>query len=215
MEWTSIKQAFEKLNESEEYVILRNYECLGQEQLLDEHLDIDLLCRNRERVKEILNCKPRMGKDDGIHFYISVKGIKIPVDIRTLNDGYYDAKWEEALLQNRQKNEDGFWVVTKETYFYSLLYHALVQKEKLSADYETRITEMAKELSIPFEKPYEKLLDRFMSEQGYHYTYPGYLKAVVNLKNIDKSLVEKNFYKKTRHNVYIGFRNLYRKIRRK
>ena len=46
------------------------------------------------------------------------------------------------ILNNRVYNEKGFFTLDKENYFYSLLYHALIQKLDFSEDYRKRLINM-------------------------------------------------------------------------
>ena len=64
------------------------------------------------------------------------------LDIRCVGDGYYDKPWEEVMIKNRVKTE-GIYVLCKEDYNYSILYHALLQKrERDGAKYNQMLREL-------------------------------------------------------------------------
>lgn len=212
--WASLHEFFETLNDNIEYIILRNYETFAQESLLDEHSDIDLLCFDGIKMRDLLKGSPRYKRDDKIHYKICVNGKSIPVDIRTVGDGYYDAVWERKLLEQRIFIDMGFYVLNKEDYFYTLLYHALIQKYEIAEDYLVRLDAFANDIGIEFKYPLENILDSFMADNGYFYTYPRYIKCKLNFRNIDAKLIERNVGKKLVHDTYRLLGNIKRRLKK-
>lgn len=192
MEWRSLKEMFAALNDSDiEYLVLRNYEVLDDSEFLTDHPDIDLLCNDREKLIQLLGAFPRETERDRIHRAISVDGHTVPVDLRYAGDGYYDPKWEEDMLKSRVMYNDLCYVMSKENCYYSLLYHALIQKREIAPDYRIRLGALRKELDIK-EDADIKTLETYMKDKGYRYTYPEFAGAIFNIRNVDKSLIKRD-----------------------
>lgn len=185
-----------------DYVVLRNYEEFDNMDFLLNHPDIDILCRDPQQMADVLSLQPRRKREDGIHYYAMIAEKKVAVDLRHVGDGYLDAKWEENILKSR-KSRKNFYVMDTHNYFYSLLYHVVVQKYVVAEDYVKRLCDMAEELSIVFEQEQkENILDTFMRENGYRYTYPEYSGTIFQIDGVDKSLVEQNAGKWIKRMVY-------------
>ena len=148
--WTSIKSVFETLNKSEcNYVVLRNFENMDSDEIfIKDHEDIDFLTDDRKKLINLLNAKSRRFIDNGIHYFILLNNVKVKIDIREVGDCYYDPKWEIDMLKNKVMSDLGCYVMDARNYFYSLTYHALLQKNNLSEDYKTKLLEMGKTLNL-------------------------------------------------------------------
>lgn len=193
------------------YVVLRNYEEFETMGFLQNHPDIDFLCENRTQMVESLHLKPRRRKEDGIHYYVDIAGNRVSVDLRTVGDGYLDAAWEQEILQQRVR-KDNYYVPQDTDYFYSLLYHVIVQKNTVAKDYKVRLAAMSKSLGLAFRiEDKETFLDAYMREQGYRYTYPEFAGTIFRVEHVDAALVEQAFGKKVRRILYRGVRRLFRK----
>lgn len=197
----SLTDLFEAVKDID-YVILRNYEEFESMNFLLEHPDIDILCRDPEQMVNALALRPRRRKADGIHYYAMLAGKKVAVDLRHIGDGYLDAGWEENILKSRVTH-DNFYVMDTRNYFYSLLYHVVVQKHAVAEDYVKRLHDMADKISIVFElEKKENILDTFMRDRGYRYTYPEYPGTIFNIGGVDKSLVEKRTGRRIKRTAY-------------
>jgi len=146
--WNGIEQIFYALNNCVKYAILRNYECLPEELYMTDHNDIDIVCEDYVDCSYILNAKKVFDETNRVHFTTNAGELKLFFDLRYIGDRYYCTNLEKELLKNRAYNEKGFFVVEKENYFYSLLYHALLHKPEFSADYKKRLINMNYELTI-------------------------------------------------------------------
>lgn len=185
-----------------DYVILRNHEEFEDMNFLSSHPDIDILCRDRNAIVCRLDLRPRRRKDDEIHYYVKVARKKVAVDLRCVGDGYLDARWEDQILQSKVQYKN-FYVMNESDYFYSLLYHVVVQKHTVAEDYLKRLKEMSLTLSVDFQPDRkEECLDTFMEEKHYLYTYPEYLGTIFNVSKVRESLVEKNTRKHLKRMVY-------------
>ena len=140
--WKNAKEMFYALNNCTKYAILRNYEVLPEEIYINEHNDIDLICESKEDVAYILNAEPVHKEEYRVQYKAKVENKIAYFDLRYIGDNYYDKKMEKNILNNRVYNEKGFFTLNKENYFYSLLYHALIQKLDFSEDYRKRLIDM-------------------------------------------------------------------------
>lgn len=197
-----------------EYLILRNFkELTGEDVFVAGHADIDILCSDSRLLLKTIGAEeayPVKAKEDsGIHFNILIKEKKAAVDLREVGDGYYCTAWQEDMLKKRVPFS-GFYVMDLKNLFYSLTYHAIVQKPALSDEYQNRLLEMGKELGIAIdagrgvEQSLLHHLESFMRKHGYMYTYctdkhvPLRRKAV----GLSKDLIDKNIRLRMRHLFY-------------
>lgn len=201
-QYNSIKEVIDILQEQQvKYLILRNYENLLSDDIyLDGHGDVDCLCADSRHMAEVLGAKvytnkPKQVCNDGTHFYILIGGQMVSLDLRHVGDGYYCGKWQEDMLIRRVKH-GGFYVMAKEDYFYSLIYHAILQKPRLSEEYRQRLSDMAADLGfekkIYTEKELIALLEVFMQKNGYTYTYPVDTFVPLRTIYISKQLITPN-----------------------
>ena len=98
--WLNAQAVFQTLNENFTYLVLRNFELFYNSILMDSHADIDLLCykKDKKAIVKLLDAQPRLNRDDGIHYQITIAQEVIPIDLRWVGDGYYDATWEQNML---------------------------------------------------------------------------------------------------------------------
>lgn len=207
-----IEDLFNTLNDaSVKYLVLRNYENLLEPELyVDGHGDIDMLCSDSQEIVNLINARPltedKPGKlGDGVHYAIEVDGKPVKLDLRHVGDGYYCSKWEKEMLESRVKH-DCFYVMNETDYFYSLVYHAVLQKRSLSQEYSSRLLQMSKGLGLietsANEKEYLQLLQTFMRGKGYRFTYSHDYLVPNRFHLVDKELVDKNRGLQWKHNLY-------------
>lgn len=193
--WRSLQEFFNCINKEAEYVVLRNYEEFVNGTFSVEHPDIDILCRDTQSFLSVIGSKSRSEKiDHKVHRLVSINEQEVMLDIREIGDGYYDTRWEKEMLNSRILLNNYCYVLNDIDYFYSLLYHAFIQKHMLSNDYETRLKQMASELNICISEPLStKELEEYMRKKGYKYTYPKDLGVITNFSNIDGKLIKRDF----------------------
>lgn len=190
------------LNQSEmPYLVLRNFEnMLSPEIYMDGHGDIDLICADSRALAKSVGAMAYTNKvkeicDDGVHYYVMIANKHVSLDLRSVGDGYYCQQWQKDMLERRVM-KDGFYVMEEHDYFYSLIHHAILQKRSFADEYRTRLTEMCKRLQIHLTddtpQSFIKLLEAYMAEHGYTYTYPTDTFVPLNTKYITSSLLEKN-----------------------
>ena len=186
--WADLKQFFAVLNETVRYLVLRNFEWLPDQFRTAEHGDIDLLTDSAGELAFVANARRIFPEPYRIHYAVKIGREEVRFDFRHVGDDYYDPKWENFMLVERQWNGRGFHVPPPEDYFYSLLYHALVHKPKVSADYVEKLERLAADLKLPgvnaatFTQPCKakRLLDVFLKLKGFEYRRPGDLSVHFN-----------------------------------
>ena len=208
-EFNSIADFFQILNEAGvRYLVLRNFEnLLEPEMYLDGHGDIDLLGESAEQIVLLTGALSK-SKDsserfgDGIHYSIYVAGQFVSLDLRQVGDGYYCEKWEKNLLERREEHEC-FFVMPLDDYFYTLIYHAILQKPLLSDEYRKRLSDMATKLGVSLSRYEQKnflhLLEFHMKENNYKFTFPIDYLVPCRFRLVSKSLIEWNARRWWRH----------------
>jgi hypothetical protein len=204
--WESLFDFFNVLNSNVEYVVLRNYEDFLEGKFNVEHPDIDVLCRDSEEfIRHAKSISRSKNKNDLIHQKVLIQDKFVALDVRYVGDGYYDESWEEDMINKRVLLNDFCYVLDDENYYFSLLYHALVQKWELSKDYQIRLEHMANHLLKEVNcSPYSlDLLQSYMRKKGYLFTYPVYLGGIANFKGVDKDLIKVDRTRPFRKMVYL------------
>lgn len=176
--YENIEQLFYVLNNSIKYCVLRNYECLPKEYTIEGHGDIDLLVEDLNYIKYLTLAKSYYPDlNYRVHYGINISNKLIPFDFRYVGDDYYDINWQNQILNNLVLYNSLVKVPNTINYFYTLLYHAYVQKSAVKADYFERLDNMSKELDMTYksdlslDKIKEKL-DEFMIQNSFNYTIP-------------------------------------------
>ena len=147
------------------WVVLRNWDELDNDIVSLEHGDVDILVDDFYKTILILNAKRGTKINYRVQYRVQIDNRDIPFDIRHIGDDYYDKKWEDNILKDREKL-DYFYIPNKSNYYYSLLYHAILHKERLSADYSSKL------LNLKEEAPTLKNLKIFLNKNNYSITRP-------------------------------------------
>ncbi|MCD8097564.1 MAG: hypothetical protein LUE31_05925 [Lachnospiraceae bacterium] len=208
--WESLEALFTELNESCNYLVLRNFEHLFEDGFLSEHPDIDFLCDAPRKFIEASASVPRGNSKELFSRKILVAGEEIPVDLRIPGDGYYDEPWESAMLAGRRRLENGVYVMDETEYYYSLIYHALIQKRTLSEEYRARLQAMGEKLGVSGDEPLLAQLESYMRSHGYQYSCTA---GDMNLKGVDRSLIKREPAKRTARLLRRSRRRIKEKIR--
>lgn len=207
--YRNFQEVIDILNENKlSYIILRNYDnILEEEMYMNGHGDVDMLVADSKIVKDVLNAQeyPYHG-DDGTHYYVEVNGQRVSLDLRHVGDGYYCTKWQNDML-NRKVLNQGFYVMSPEDHFYSLIYHAIIQKPQFSEEYKNRLVKMGSDLGIHLSEDnktndFIKLLEQYMIKNGYFYTYPHDIYVPLHTKYITRKLIEKDSNLYIRHWIF-------------
>jgi len=175
--WKDFMQLFYVMNSSINYVILRSFENLHDEFSNYKHNDIDILTDDIVRIPYIANG----GKTSFINKFsplVKIDNRDIPFDFRFTKEGYYDEKWANNILQRRVLY-NGFYVPTKEDYFYTLFYHMIFHQKRINEEYKKKLICLSNELGINeiSEKTFNdlnearKFLNKYMTKMGYQHTF--------------------------------------------
>ena len=210
--YEDIRKVFNLLNASgADYLVLRNYEMLlSPELFVGDHADIDLLCEDSQKIVQVLDARSTKNAGhspygDGIHYYLNISGRNVSFDLRHIGDGYYCEQWQRDLL-NRKKYIHCFYVMNDEDYFYTLVYHAILQKRKLSIEYKNRLSAMAAEQGISIEMHNERgfirLLEKYMKKNGYRFVYSHDYMVPNRFRLVDSEMIEKDYYLRFRHLLF-------------
>ncbi len=187
--WTDMRELFYVLNTRSDYVVLRNFKPLPDNYYSENHGDIDLLVDSRDDVAYTLNAKPVFPSRHRVHYKVKVNNEDVLFDLRYVGDGYYDIAWEKSILESRVFVRNCFYTPDSQNHFYSLLYHALIQKPELGEDYKEKIKRLAEEsgekvIDMSNPKSVVKYLANFMSEQSYSFTQPRDKSVYVHINNV-------------------------------
>ena len=171
--WKSLEQLLYVMNNTIEYVVLRNFEHMPKKYISKDHADIDFLVRDVDQAAYISSAQ-KIYKD---RYKINIAGKNILVDFESVGDGFYDQKWQNHILKEKIFFKNIFYVPNPENYFYCLIYHVLFHKRNIAADYHFKIKQAYKKLNIYNYKKcnfnnYLYLLEKFISKNGYHIEKP-------------------------------------------
>ena len=187
--WKDIKELLYVLNSTTNYVVLRNFENYPDSIQYGAHSDIDLLCENYKTTQLLLNGEPTSTNRNRVQNKIMVGDSYINVDIRYIGDNYLDSKWETDILMRRVLRQNGFYTPCDIDYLYSMTYHALIQKSKISEDYIVRTKELSKKLgieSLDLLNPSKCLscLEDYMRKYNYEYVEPKDATVAYNFQKV-------------------------------
>jgi len=145
--WNNVEEVFYVLNNTVNYVILRDVEELSQHCDPNVHQEIDILTSEPEQLLRILN--PPNDNPSYLRGPMAVRvgDCHILWNIRHVGDNYYCMQWEQDMLQNRVLAPENAYGLNDEHHFYSLVYHALVHREFVPKDYYTKLQRLWKSLS--------------------------------------------------------------------
>ena len=207
-----IEDMFTTLNDAGvKYVVLRNFEnLLKPEFYVDGHGDIDMLCIDPQEIVDLIDARSLTQDKSGmhgdcVHYAIELNGKPVQLDLRHVGDGYYCTKWEKEMLERRVVS-NCLYVMNEIDYFYSLIYHAVLQKRSLSQEYTLRLKQMSKALGLSVtsanDHEFLQLLQNYMRDMGYHYSYSHDYLVPNRFHLVDQDLVDKNCALKWKHNLY-------------
>lgn len=185
--YSDIQQLFYVLNNTIQYVVLRNHECIPDEYTVDGHGDIDLLVENKNYMAYLTGAKKIYPEEYRVYHTISIRGEEVPFDFRYVGDNYYDEPWQNRILQNRILQKGLFYTPDKENQYYSLLYHAYIQKWEVKDDYFLKLQIYAEAINVIFQNDEcgaVRQLDLYLAQNRYEYTRPQDSTVVYNQNNL-------------------------------
>jgi len=184
--WETVEDMFYALNNCCKYALLRNYESLPEEIYYNEHNDIDLICESYEDCAYVLNAESVFPENYRIHYKTKVKDNYAFFDLRYIGDDYYCYYLEQDILNNRVYNSKGFYTISNEFYFHTLLYHALIHKPSFSNDYKNRLQNMNGEFKeVDDKKKWLEILEEWLDFKKYMIVKPTDKSVYFNTDNIN------------------------------
>ncbi len=200
--WKSINELLYVLNETTNYVVLRNFDGLFYDYNKSVHGDIDILCDNYYSTSLILNAQPVHRSKYRVQNIVKVGDGGTYFDIRHVGDRYYCKQWEESILANRIWCEDGYYRPNNEEYLYALVYHALVQKQKISEDYMDIFERHFEGLSAKDEQYLQKKLFEYMERNAYVMEEPVDYSVYFSEKITGQKMSFKKYILKKYHRIF-------------
>jgi len=190
--WDTLSDMFYVMNQSNNYLILRNFEYLPKSFRTNEHGDIDILTDNIDKLAWVMGAEKVFRAKFRVHYRVKVSNEFVYFDFRHIGDEYYCKKWEENMLKNKVYSKSGFYILCEEDYKYGILYHALIHKSKISDEYSNKIKCLFNDPEIN----YLKTLKAFLSKNNYYVSKPNDLSVYINTKNANKTfgLLRKLYY---------------------
>jgi len=175
--WRDLRELFGVLNQCTRTVVLRNFEAMPDEYTLAGHGDIDLLCEDPVMAAYVLGGERAFPDARRVHYYVKLGGERVPFDLRSPDDRYMEPEWSRAILQDRVLREGVFFTPPPNDYFFSLLYHAMIHKRRVSDDYLDRLIALAPGIGVSTEAVIDpaarsELMNGFMRARGYRYCSP-------------------------------------------
>lgn len=176
--YKNIEQFFYVLNNSISYCVLRNYECLPYKYNIKGHGDIDLLVENLNYIKYLTLAKSYYPEISyRVHYGIEISNKTIPFDFRYVGDNYYDINWQQQILNSVTYHNSLIKVPNNVNHFYSLMYHAYVQKRNVARDYCEKLEVISKSIRVNYKTDFslietKLLLDNYLKNKNFDYTIP-------------------------------------------
>ena len=175
----TLQDVFHELNKHPKlkWVVMRNFEDMPDNITIDEHLDVDLLVSDYYLVKTILDGTSARNNryEDGkyrILNHVNINKKKVLFDFRSIGDNYYDKKLQQDMLNNRIKHPNGFYIPNKDMHLYSLIYHAIIHKPKISSTYIKVFKQYGLKEHEINKKNLRKKLNLWMKQNNYSYVRP-------------------------------------------
>lgn len=199
---------FDLLNKNCCYLVLRNWDNLLDDSIYGKgHEDIDILCDSLESFIKLTKAN-RVHKENKRDNYIVTFGNSvIRIDARWVGDGYYPIEMEKRLLADRRVNKQNIFIPNEEGYYYSLLYHALVQKRELSDEYSFKLNDVRKKiLNTSINGCYDDFLNdlgAYLRANGLAVEYPRDPGVVINEKVIKSLPVNKRFLRALLRDLFV------------
>lgn len=191
--YNSIKEFFAYLNDHCEYLILRNWADVYNDNIYgDSHEDIDILCGKLDEFVQLTNAKRIHKEKQRSNFVVPIGSMSVRFDVRYVGDGYYPIAWQQKMLRDKIMTEQGFYIMNPVDYTYSLTYHALLQKPKLSEEYRKKINSAFADISSISEESSlveHELIERLKQhcyENGYVVEIPIDPGVYLNYRNIKR-----------------------------
>ena len=164
--WSSLKQLFYILSNTIDYVVLRGFNIIEERNSHDSNNDdIDILTTEYENAVHIINGIPSCSVIRP-HQQIQISSKIYYLDLWDFSKEYYDLRWENDMLKTK-KNNNGIFVLNSENDFFCLLYHCLINKNKIAPKYISKINNYYKDSQQRPYSSWEETLVQFLASKDY------------------------------------------------
>lgn len=197
--WKDMSQVLYVLNETTNYVILRNFSGLFSDYNKSVHGDVDILTPNRYLTRLALNAKQVHKSKRRVQHIVRIGNGGSYFDIRYVGDNYYCKAWEKDILENRYLTKDGYYRTNDENFAFSLLYHALIHKKKIAEDYREIFSEL---FPGQDDEMLKKNLLEYLKKHNYPMNEPYDYSVYFNEAITGKKMSVSKFVNKAWHKVF-------------
>jgi len=230
IDFSSLHNLFEYINDKVAYVILRKSDLIESEDstILNGKEDIDVLVSDKEKfISLVSGCKVYRNSYDN-RYSVKISGEDVLFDINTVNDYDLDPLWQINLLKRREKGELCY-TPNLEDHFYAYLYHLLIHKQSNSKSDLNYLLELFEKLKVKknlytTDFNLNELLRNYMMINGYSSFRARNLKVYYNLTiakkiGIHRPLIYRNLptsashLKKMVKSYYCYFRFIIRDVK--
>ncbi len=169
--WKNLEQVFYILNETIDYVVLRNFEDLPNNYKIDEHKDIDILVDNVQAFCHLMQPLSNLKENAfPLTCFVKVGNDVVPFHKKFPLDGYYDYKFSKRLIKEKVLNSKNIYVPSDEMYFYSLLFHVYYHKNYVSNTYKEKFKDLTQKLFGKEFIPTKQYLNKWLNENNYKHS---------------------------------------------
>lgn len=145
--WGSVAQLLAHLLPSTNYLVLRNFEDLPNIKLSPD-TDLDVLVHDAEDFAAIANAQVSVERFGKFSCNAKIGDKYLRLDVRFVGDGYYDTRWQDAMLRGNLLHMNIAPIPSAEDHFFSLLYHVKLHKPAVSTHYADRLSRLAREIGL-------------------------------------------------------------------
>lgn len=208
-----LRTLFDYLNANCKYIVLRNWDNLFEGVIYSKgHEDIDILCECLEQFISLTKAKRVHSERNRDNFIVTWKSTDIRFDVRWVGDGYYPKELEKIMLENRVFDQRGIFIPNPKDHYYSLAYHALIQKPKLSDEYKQRLCFLRQgfqEASITnVETVIKEDLEVYLASNRWQVDYPNDPGVFLNRRVMNQLPVKSHFIRRIRRALFLTKRTL-------
>lgn len=179
--WESLQQFFYTLNATTEYVVLRGFEKIQETLESADHGDIDIMVRHYADAAMLVG-GTYFNPNGRPHYLVRMGGKQVFIDLWDIDNHYHDPKWDENIIRTAELHGGLMRVPRTENYFYMMVYHCLINKQRIAQDYHALLADLFVHTGLAAQHEaegydsvfdlYFELLKAFMQEHGYSFTRP-------------------------------------------
>jgi hypothetical protein len=143
--WDSLEQLLTTVRRMSPYVVLRGFEGLPA---VPPDAEIDLLCADLDELVAAVGGREVYPGPAGSAYSVEVDGATVHLDVREAGDGYLPERWQRGILARREWRQGVVAVPRVDDHFFSLLYHAVLQKPSVKPAYVPLLRSLAEQVGL-------------------------------------------------------------------